>query len=120
MENTELNQLHSPSHEDAVVLAECALDDAITALGLNADTAASVKKHCLDLVQGKVNATAVKTFANGICHDNDVSNAHNEGYLKGKNEKIEISGHFNNSEEFNALRNAIVPNFVRRSVWDID
>ena len=55
----------------------------------------------------------------GVTHDDDVRNADGEGYLRGRNEKIEFENRFDQSAEARAERNSVTPRFARRSIWDI-
>ncbi|MGN0213397.1 MAG: hypothetical protein ACI4AH_01140 [Muribaculaceae bacterium] len=105
--------------EDRQLLNELAVDDVACAMKIGADVVSQIKEICGQIVRGEVNATAIKTIMAGVTHDDDVRNAEGEGYLRGKNEKIELENRFDQDAEKHAARNGLVPRFVRRSIWDI-
>ena len=72
-----------------------------------------------EIVRGEVSAATIRTILAGVTHDDDVRNADGEGYLRGRNEKIEFENRFDQSAEARAERNSVTPRFARRSIWDI-
>ena len=95
------------------------LADRITALGLDEDTSSRLTQ----LTAGMDNTAATDDLLNilvrGITHDADVENANAEGYLRGRNEKIETVL----PPERDAMSDApeptpVFPQYCRRSIWD--
>lgn len=105
--------------EDCQLLNELAIDDVACAMKTGADIVVQTKEICRQITRGEVSATTIKTIMAGLTHDDDVRNAEGEGYLRGKNEKIELENRFDQDAEMRAARNGVVPRFVRRSIWDI-
>ncbi|MGM9804391.1 MAG: hypothetical protein ACI308_09475 [Muribaculaceae bacterium] len=106
--------------DERVLLNELAIDDAAMALGLSPEATTKIKDFCRNIACGEVNAMTVKTFADGLSHDDDVKNADADGYLRGKNEKITLENRFDGSHNQHAARASVVPRYARRSIWDID
>ena len=76
----------------------------------------------LTLLAEGIDATALtpevlSTLARGITHDDDVQNADAEGYLRGRNEKIETVLHPQPQDE-EPLTQPVFPRYCRRSIWD--
>lgn len=65
---------------------------------------------------GEVSDDARQILSQGITHDDDVRNAETEGYLRGRNEKIETATSV--PKEDTATEPAAFPRYHRRSVWD--
>lgn len=107
------------NEEERRVLNELAIDDAATAMKLEADDVAKIKQLCGEIMRGEVSQMAVKTIMAGLSHDTDVKNAEGEGYIRGRNEKIELENHFDKYADSEAEAHSVVPRFARRSIWDI-
>ena len=105
--------------EEQLLLNELAIDDFARAKQVDADTVAQLKNICGEIARGEVSETAIRTILAGVTHDDDVRNADGEGYLRGRNEKIEIENRFDSNAESRAERNSVMPRFARRSIWDI-
>ncbi len=121
-ENTPMEQPTTAdvSQSDAWLLAELAIDDAVAARVLDADDVAKLKELCRSICRGEVSDDAIALMLAGITHDRDVSAADNEGYLRGKNEKIATLHRFESDAESIAKRNSVTPRFARRSIWDLE
>lgn len=120
-ENTPMEQPAADvPQSDAWLLAELAIDDAAAAQALESDDVAKLKELCRSICRGEVNDDAIAIMLAGITHDRDVSAADNEGYLRGKNEKIATLHRFESDAESIAKRNSVTPRFARRSIWDLE
>ena len=121
-ENTPMEQPTTADvpQSDAWLLAELAIDDAAAAQALESDDVAKLKELCRSICRGEVSDDAIALMLAGITHDRDVSAADNEGYLRGKNEKIATLHRFESDAESIAKRNSVTPRFARRSIWDLE
>ena len=120
-ENTPMEQPATDvPQSDAWLLAELAIDDAAAAQALDTDDVAKLKELCRSICRGEVSDDAIAIMLAGITHDRDVSAADNEGYLRGKNEKIANLHRFESDAESIAKRNSVTPRFARRSIWDLE
>ena len=120
-ENTPMEQPATDvPQSDAWLLAELAIDDAAAAQALDTDDVAKLKELCRSICRGEVSDDAIAIMLAGITHDRDVSAADNEGYLRGKNEKIATLHRFESDAESIAKRNSVTPRFARRSIWDLE
>ena len=120
-ENTPMEQPAADvPQSDAWLLAELAIDDAAAAQALESDDVAKLKELCRSICRGEVSDDAIALMLAGITHDRDVSAADNEGYLRGKNEKIATLHRFESDAESIAKRNSVTPRFARRSIWDLE
>ena len=120
-ENTPMEQPATDvPQSDAWLLAELAIDDAAAAQALDAYDVAKLKELCRSICRGEVNDDALALMLAGVTHDRDVSAADNEGYLRGKNEKIATLHRFESDAESIAKRNSVTPRFARRSIWDLE
>ena len=95
------------------------LADRIAALGLNEETA----KRLIHLTECLENSTAsdelLTTLARGITHDDDVNNADAAGYLRGRNDKIDVVMRPQAPDDDEAQTTPVFPRYCRRSIWDI-
>lgn len=119
-ENTPMEQTADAAQGDAWLLAELAIDDAATAQSLSAEVVDRLKDMCRSICRGEVATEVIATILAGINHDRDVSAADNEGYLRGKNEKIATLHRFESDAESIAKRNSVMPRFAHRSIWDLE
>ncbi len=119
-ENTLMQQPEMNSGEDLMLLNDLAIDDAATAMNIEADAGTQIKTYCREIMRGEVSASAVKMLLAGLRHDDDVKNAEGEGYIRGRNEKIELQQRFEQYSEEYARANSVMPRFARRSIWDIE
>ena len=96
------------------------LADRITALGLDEDTSSRLTQ----LTAGMDNTAATDDLLNilvrGITHDADVENADAEGYLRGRNEKIEtvMPPERDTMSDDAPESTPVFPQYCRRSIWD--
>ncbi len=96
------------------------LADRITALGLDEDTSSRLTQ----LTAGMDSTTATDDLLNilvrGITHDADVENADAEGYLRGRNEKIEtvMPPERDTMSDDVPESTPVFPQYCRRSIWD--
>ena len=117
MKNEEENREQPQEAQQPEPTASPTLADRIRALGLDEDTSSRLEQ----LTAGMDNASndLLTTLARGITHDADVENANAEGYLRGRNEKIETVL----PPERDAMGDApeptpVFPQYCRRSIWD--
>lgn len=93
------------------------LAERIGALGIDEP----LTQRIIQLTEGLDSAAAsdelLRVIASGISHDEDVKNADAEGYLRGKNEKIETVMHPQPADD-GPEATPVFPRYCRRSVWD--
>ena len=110
-------------NEESVEMREPAttpvLADRIAALGLNEETAKRLihLTECLD--NSTVSDELLTTLARGITHDDDVNNADAAGYLRGRNDKIDVVMRPQSPDDDEAHATPVFPRYCRRSIWDI-
>ena len=109
-ENTLMQQPEMNSGEDLMLLNDLAIDDAATAMNIEADAVTQIKTYCREIMRGEVSASAVKMLLAGLRHDD----------IRGRNEKIELQQRFEQYSEEYARANSVMPRFARRSIWDIE
>ena len=93
------------------------LAERMASLDLDEETAAAIERLTSGLDPTTVTADLLETLARGISHDNDVANADAAGYLRGRNEKIEVVIHPETDDE-PAQPHPVFPRYCRRSIWD--
>ena len=94
------------------------LAERIDALGLDEDTAATLRQLTEGLDAETATPELLNTLARGITHDNDVENADASGYLRGRNEKIEAVLHPEPELPDESETTPVFPRYTRRSIWD--
>ena len=94
------------------------LDDRIAQLGLDESTSNRLSQLTGGLDAASLSPELLSTIARGITHDQDVENADAEGYLRGRNEKIEavLPPTPDSNEETEST--PVFPRYCRRSIWD--
>lgn len=95
------------------------LAERINALGLDEET----NRRLTALTDGMAGAAAsddlLATLVRGITHDADVENADAEGYLRGRNEKIEtVLPPERDAMGDEPESTPVFPQYCRRSIWD--
>lgn len=90
----------------------------IARLGLDEEATAQVEALTADLNPEAISPELLATLALGITHDTDVKNANAEGYLRGRNEKIEAVLHPQPDPADESEKTPVFPSYCRRSVWD--
>lgn len=93
------------------------LADRITELHLDENTTASLTELTQGLQPDQVTPELLATLARGVTHDDDVQNADAAGYLRGRNEKIEVVLHPQPQDE-EPQPQPVFPRYCRRSIWD--
>lgn len=95
---------------------ESPLELTVASLNLDEATAAAVRQ-ILQPMASTANADIARLIATAIRHDDDVKNAETAGYLRGRNEKIELVNHI---EQEPAAEPSPVnfPRYNKRSFWD--
>ena len=91
------------------------IDETVQRLNLDDATAAAVRQ-ILAPVDGGLNSNLVTLIATAIKHDDDVKNAETAGYLRGRNEKIDIVNRIDETEAETMPIN--FPRYNKRSFWD--
>ena len=96
------------------------LADRARAMGLNDDTAQHLSELAAGIPSEGISDDLLATLARGISHDEDVQNADAAGYLRGRNEKIEVVLHPEpqDEEEGPATATPVFPRYCRRSIWE--
>ena len=94
------------------------LADRITALELDEDTASRLTQLTEGLDGASASDDLLKTLVQGITHDADVQNADAEGYLRGRNEKIEAVLPPKPDRDDETVTTPVFPRYCRRSIWD--
>ena len=94
------------------------LADRITAMELDEETASLLGQLTEGIDDAFVTDALLATLVQGITHDNDVKNADAEGYLRGRNEKIESVLPPTPESDNEAECTPVFPRYCRRSIWD--
>lgn len=94
------------------------LADKISALGLDEDTASRLNQLTEGIDGTAATDDLLATLVRGITHDADVRNADAEGYLRGRNEKIESVLPPNPEPNDETECTPVFPRYCRRSIWD--
>ena len=93
------------------------LDDRIAQLGLDENISNRLSQLTDGMDAASLSPELLSTIARGITHDQDVENADAEGYLRGRNEKIEaVLPPQPHDDE--TSRTPVFPRYCRRSIWD--
>ena len=93
------------------------LADMITELNLDENVTASLTDLTRGLEADQVTPELLATLARGVTHDDDVQNADAAGYLRGRNETIEVVLHPQPQDE-EPQPQPVFPRYCRRSIWD--
>lgn len=94
------------------------LADRIAALGLDEETSSQLTRLTQGIGEDNTTDDLLATLARGITHDVDVQNADAEGYLRGRNEKIESVLPPDPDPQDEHLSTPVFPRYCRRSIWD--
>ena len=94
------------------------LADRIAALMLDEDTTGRLTRLTEGLDSNRATDDLLATLARGITHDTDVQNADAEGYLRGRNEKIEAVLPPSPDPGDESESTPVFPRYCRRSIWD--
>lgn len=86
-------------------------------LGLSDAIASVVEEVLAPLEQGRLSPNVVKLIAQAIGRDEDLKNAEAAGYLRGRNEKIELVSRTASPPEAE-VKQAAFPRYAKRSFWD--
>ncbi len=86
-------------------------------LGLSDAIASVVEEVLAPLDQGRLSPNVVKLIAQAIGRDEDLKNAEAAGYLRGRNEKIELVSRTASPPEAE-VKPAAFPRYAKRSFWD--
>ncbi len=86
-------------------------------LGLSDAIASVVEEVLAPLEQGRLSPNVVKLIAQAIGRDEDLKNAEAAGYLRGRNEKIELVNRTASPPEAE-VKPAAFPRYAKRSFWD--
>ncbi len=91
------------------------IDETVQKLHLDEATAAAVRQ-ILEPVASGVSGSLVTLVAKALKHDDDVKNADAAGYLRGRNEKIEVLTTPDSAVAETTPVN--FPRYAKRSFWD--
>ena len=92
--------------------------EAAQALGLSDAIASVVTEVLAPLEQGRLSHNVVKLIAQAIGRDEDLKNADAAGYLRGRNEKIELVNRAAEEPPEAEVKPVAFPRYSRRSFWD--
>lgn len=110
-----------PAEAAEPVVAECTVlercRELAAGLQLSEEAIAGITALADTLGITRIDAASLATLAHAVSHDEDVSNAETQGYLRGRNEKIEATQHFDTQPD-EAPRPAQFPTYNRRSIWE--
>ncbi len=112
----ELAPQSAPEHQEPTFSQVVA--DAAQALGLTDAIASVVEEVLAPLEQGRLSHNVVKLIAQAISRDEDLKNADAAGYLRGRNEKIEIVNRAATEPPETEVKPAAFPRYAKRSFWD--
>ncbi|MDO4511790.1 MAG: hypothetical protein Q4B68_08245 [Bacteroidales bacterium] len=87
-------------------------------MNLDEATGSRVREIIKRVECGEIDEATVNMLSRAVNHDEDVKNAETEGYLRGRNEKIEQVTHPMQEEE-PECQPARFPRYNRRSVWNL-
>ncbi len=104
-----------PVVAESTVLERCR--ELAAGLQLSEEAIAGITALADTLGITRIDAASLATLAHAVSHDEDVSNAETQGYLRGRNEKIEATQHFDTQPD-EAPRPAQFPTYNRRSIWE--
>ena len=110
-------QSEQPGNAEKQV-ASPTLADRIAAIGLDEEASDRLRQLTQDLDAESVSTDLLATLARGITHDTDVKNADAEGFLRGRNEKIETVLHQRPDDDDEPETTPVFPRYCRRSVWE--
>ena len=95
------------------------LTERINALGLDEETNRRLTALTDGMASAAANDDLLATLVRGITHDADVENADAEGYLRGRNEKIEtVLPPERDAMGDEPESTPVFPQYCRRSIWD--
>lgn len=97
--------------------AQCRWEECVDKLHLDENTDSRVRQLITQLEKGEVDESTVEILSHAVNRNEELKNAETEGYLRGRNEKIEQATHPMPIEE-PAPEPATFPRYNRRSVWD--
>lgn len=92
--------------------------DATKRLGLSDAIAIVVEEVLAPLEHGRLSQNVVKLIAQAIGRDEDLKNAEAAGYLRGRNEKIELMNRAAAQPPETEPKPALFPRYAKRSFWD--
>ena len=92
-------------------------EEYVAKLSLDEGTDTKVRQLIEQIGKGEVDEATVSILSHAVNHDEEVKNAETEGYLRGRNEKIDNATRPVPIEE-PAHEPATFPRYNRRSVWD--
>ena len=87
-------------------------------LGLSDAIASVVQEVLAPLEHGHLSHNVVKLIAHAISRDEDLKNADAAGYLRGRNEKIELVNRAATEPPEAEVKPAMFPRYAKRSFWD--
>ena len=119
MKNEEENREQPQELQTQEPSASPTLAERIEALGLDEDTATRLTVLTLGMDDTAATDELLTTLVQGITHDADVENANAEGYLRGRNEKIEtVLPPKRDAMGEEPESTPVFPQYCRRSIWD--
>ena len=119
MKNEEENREQPQEQQAQEPPASPTLAERINALGLDEETSSRLTGLTLGMDETTATDELLNTLVRGITHDADVENANAEGYLRGRNEKIETV--LPPERDDLIAEPESIPVFLqycRRSIWD--
>lgn len=95
-----------------------AVEEAAARLNLDDESQARLRQLLTPLESATIPGEVVDLLAIALRHDEEVSNAEANGYLRGRNENIDVKLNLpEHNDDFTAAQ-ATFPRYAKRSVWD--
>lgn len=125
MQDTENTEIFVPEVDTSIVLTPTSdqpasvadvVAQAAGALSLDNETATAIVAMLDRMGAASVTTEDVEFLAKAFSCDEDLKNADAAGYLRGRNENIEATHNFPNSD--GQTSEATFPRYARRSIWD--
>ena len=114
-EHEKEQEQEAPSTAANETQQESTIDDILNTLGVSDVVATSAKAILDPIVKGDTPTQGlVALVVKALSHDDDVKNAEAAGYLRGRNETIEVANKFDDKEP----QPVKFPIYRKRSFWD--
>ena len=110
-----VKEQEAPSTAANETQQESTIDNILSTLGVSDSVATSAKAILDPIVKGDTPTQGlVALVVKALSHDDDVKNAEAAGYLRGRNETIEVANKFDDKEP----QPVNFPIYRKRSFWD--
>jgi hypothetical protein len=92
------------------------VDEIASKSGMQVKTAVAIKGILAPVANGTVDEKIVNMLAQALSRDEDLKNADSAGYIRGRNEKIDVINRFDSDEP--STTGAGFPRYNKKSFWD--